>query len=92
MSGLVYIILSDAKVHLLYNKGCDNFALCVTILKVSGHLGVTIFKIVTPQRRYFELFSYFCRRYGYTPHDAIHGSGADAAAHDKAALPARKAH
>lgn len=37
-----------AKIHRLPEKGCDNSAIGVTILKVFGHVGVTIFKIVTP--------------------------------------------
>jgi len=46
-----FIAMDDylaAKIHRLPEKGCDNSAIGVTILKVFGHVGVTIFKIVTP--------------------------------------------
>jgi hypothetical protein len=46
-----------AKIHRLPEKGCDNSAIGVTILKVFGHVGVTIFKIVTP---FSPIFTKYC--------------------------------
>ena len=52
---------------------------------------MAIFKIVTPFGVFFAEKEYLCSD-DYTPDDAVHGSGTDAAAHGEAALPARTAH
>ena len=51
-----------AKIHRLPEKECDNSAIGVTILKVFGHVGVTIFKIVTP---FSPIFTKYCVIFQY---------------------------